>query len=189
MLECLAARQIHGNLYYMRRKFQHHPARPIEHSLPKRSFWRDRVKQIWAFFCPLCNVPRRIPFQPRPGFKHLFQIGLTSVVFMLATWSWFEWKGIVSFFPLWTLFEMVYRSRVRAALACNHCGFDPYLYLIDLPRAREVVENHWRKKFAEKGIPYPEKNVGKTPGAAQENPVAPTSAQPTTKSGLAEMVT
>lgn len=159
---------------------------PIELNLPKRSFWRDRIRQIWAFYCPLCNVPRRIPYQPRPGFKHMAQVGLTAIIFMLATWSRFEWKGIVSFFPLWTIFEVVYRSRVRAALTCNQCGFDPYLYLIDVPRAREVVENHWRKKFAEKGIPYPEKNGGK-PAAAQ-SATKPAEAAPT-KSGSPEMVT
>jgi hypothetical protein len=114
------------------------------------------------------------------------QIGLTAIVFMLATWSWFEWKGIVSFFPLWTLFEGIYRSRVRAALACDRCGFDPYLYLIDVPRAREVVENHWRKKFAEKGIPYPEKNVGK-PAATQSG--AKSTGVTATKNGSSEMVT
>lgn len=163
--------------------------RPIELSLPNRSFWRDRVQQIWAFFCPLCNVPRRIPYQPHPGFKHMFQVGLTAVIFMLATWNWFEWKGIVSFLPLWTLFEVIYRSRVRAALACSHCGFDPYLYLIDVPRAREVVENHWRKKFAEKGIPYPEKNSGKPGGTAAAEGKSQGTAQTTTKSGSPEMVT
>jgi len=121
------------------------------------------------------------------------QIGLTAVVFMLATWNRFEWKGIVSFFPFWTLFEVIYRSRVRAALACSHCGFDPYLYLNDVPRAREVVENHWRKKFAEKGIPYPEKNAGKAPGKPQASETAtsdaPVAAKPSTKSASSEMVT
>lgn len=108
---------------------------------------------------------------------------------MLATWNWFEWKGVVSFLPFWTFFEMVYRSRVRAALACTQCGFDPYLYLIDVPRAREVVENHWRKKFAEKGIPYPEKSAAKPSGAPQTLVKTGAAGQPTAKSGSSEMVT
>jgi hypothetical protein len=127
-------------------------------------------------------------------------MGLTSVVLMLATWKWFEWKGIVSFFPLWALFEMIYRSKVRASLACIHCGFDPYLYLIDVPRAREVVENHWRKKFAEKGIPYPEpekktrgasftSNTSKVTAAKSASGPASGEAQPSTKSKPPEMVT
>ena len=51
---------------------------------------------------------------------------------------------------------MVYRAKVRAALRCERCGFDPFLYLVDVKRARLEIENHWRKKFEEKGIPYPE---------------------------------
>jgi hypothetical protein len=58
--------------------------------------------------------------------------------------------------------------------------------LIDVPRAREVVENHWRKKFAEKGIPYPEKNGGKP--ATTQSGAKSTEAKPT-KSGSSEMVT
>jgi hypothetical protein len=74
---------------------------------------------------------------------------------MLATWRWFEWKGIVSFLPFWLVFEVFYRARVRAALSCDQCGFDPILYLVDVKRARREIEEHWKKKFAEKGIPYP----------------------------------
>ncbi len=74
---------------------------------------------------------------------------------MVATWRWFEWRGVVSFVPFWLIFEAVYRARCRGILNCTQCGFDPYLYLIDTRRARAEVESHWRKKFAEKGIPYP----------------------------------
>jgi hypothetical protein len=73
-------------------------------------------------------------------------------------------------------------------LACNHCGFDPYLYLIDVPRAREVVENHWRKKFAEKGIPYP-KDQAKDRASQAATAGTATSAKPPMKSDSSEMVT
>ena len=46
---------------------------------------------------------------------------------------------------------------MRAALPCQQCGFDPYLFLIDEEWAKKEVEQHWRKKFADHGIPYPEK--------------------------------
>jgi hypothetical protein len=164
---------------------------------PKKSFWRDRTRRIWSFYCPLCHVPRKIPYQPRPGLTHMAQIGLTSLILMLAGWNRFEWKGIVVFLPLWMFFEIAYRTRVRAALACSQCGFDPYLYLIDVQRAREVVENHWRKKFAEKGIPYPEKSNGAQKGAktsqnAQQPKAKPESDAPAKSSSAernGEMVT
>ncbi|MBY0471416.1 hypothetical protein K2X30_09635 [bacterium] len=121
-----------------------------------KTYWKDRTSQIWMFFCPLCKAQRRLPFRPTPGsLRHYLQVGLTSLVFTLATWDFFSWKGILSFLPFWTLFEIAYRVRSRAMLSCSQCGFDPYLYMTDLDRAKSEVRAHWRKKFEEKGLPNP----------------------------------
>ena len=47
-------------------------------------------------------------------------------------------------------------------LACPHCGFDPYLYLADVKLARQEIEEHWKRKFAEHGIPFPSPKHGPT---------------------------
>lgn len=124
---------------------------------PKKIFWKERGTKPYAFLCPLCTAQRKIPYQPRPTPRHYAQVALTAVCFTLAAWPWFAWKGIVSFVPMWMIFETLYRGRVRGALMCPYCGFDPFLYMTDIQRARGEVEAHWRKKFAEKGVPYPEK--------------------------------
>lgn len=124
---------------------------------PKKIFWREKGTEPYAFICPLCNSPRKVPLQPRPTPRHYAQIALTAAMLMLATWPFFGLKGVVWFIPLWTGFEILYRSRLRGALRCEKCGFDPVLYLSDVSGARREVETHWRGKFAEKGIPYPEK--------------------------------
>jgi hypothetical protein len=141
----------------------------------KKSLWKERDGNVWSFFCPLCRANRKVPFRSRPGgFKQTFQIGVTAAFFTLVTWNWFDWKGIVSFVPLWAIFEAVYRTRTRAHLNCPHCGFDPYLYLVDIKKARREIEDHWRKKFAEKGIPFPEPDkpvpYGKSAPAASTGP-------------------
>ncbi len=94
--------------------------------------------------------------------RHLLQVATTAVFLTAVTWNWLEWKGLVSFAPMWIAFEVIYRLRARGLLACPHCGFDPYLQLTDARKAREEIEAHWRRKFAEKGIPYPEMD-GKQP--------------------------
>lgn len=132
----------------------------------RKSVWKQRSSEGWSFFCPLCRATRKVAMHTHPRPIHYFQVLLTSLVFTLATWNWFSFKGLVSFVPLWILFETVFRTRVRAALNCPDCGFDPYLYLVDIKRARDEIENHWRKKFAEKGIPYPEKQK---PGSAPDS--------------------
>jgi hypothetical protein len=123
-----------------------------------KSLWKEHGKEVWSFYCPQCKIPRRVPYRSKPGLKHFSQIGLTAAVVTLATWPWFAWKGAVAFLPLWIVFEVLYRSRVRAALSCEQCGFDPILYLADVKSARREIEAHWKKKFEEKGIPYPDKN-------------------------------
>ena len=120
-----------------------------------KSFWTDQNSKLWSFICPHCTSPRRVRYQPRPGGFHYVQIGLTAIVFTLAAWPMFNWKGLVSFLPFWLTFETIYRMKTRTALACPHCGFDPILYLTDIPKARAEIESHFRKKFAEKGIAYP----------------------------------
>ncbi len=122
-----------------------------------KTLWQARYRRLWCFLCPLCRAPRRIPFRSQPGGgRHLFQVLLTSAIFTLFFWSQLNWRGVVCFFPFWTLFEFAYRWRMRAILSCPQCGFDPYLFRSDIHRARGEIESHWRKKFKEKGVPYPE---------------------------------
>jgi hypothetical protein len=122
-----------------------------------KSYWQGKSKNHWAFICPVCQSKRRLPMRPRPTDFHYFQLILTALFVMVLTWNWFTWKGAVSFFPLWILFEVLYRGQARLSLDCPQCGFDPSLHLIDAQRAKEEMEKYWRKKFAEKGIPFPDK--------------------------------
>ena len=124
---------------------------------PKKVFWKEKGTKPYSFLCPLCSAPRKIAHQPRPTPRHYVQIALTAACFTLACWPLFGLKGIVSFVPMWAIFETLYRGRVRAQLLCPQCGFDPMLYMVDVPRARAGVEAHWRQKFADAGRPYPEK--------------------------------
>ena len=124
------------------------------------SFWRNQDRDVWAFYCSQCKTQRKVPGRPNPvTVKHLLQVGLTSVVFSMVTWPVFGIKGLVSFIPLWAMFEVFYRTRFRAQVSCPHCGFDPFLYLSNIKQARVEIENYWRKRFEEKGLPYPERGA------------------------------
>ena len=140
--------------------------------LAKRSLWDGRKEnEIWSFYCPLCACSRKIRGRPAPGgVKHVAQILITTAACMLATWPWFAWKGFVVIVPLWGAFELSYRMRMRGAVACPYCGFDPFLYLRDRPTARREVERHWRKIFEEKGIPYPQNSKDVTARAGATKP-------------------
>ncbi len=138
-----------------------------------KSIWKERYTKGFAFFCPLCATPRRLGMHPKPGQPiHYAQVFSAAMFFTLITWSFFEWKGIVSFVPFWIAFEIFYRAKVRASVACKKCGFDPVLYLVDVDRARSAVESHWKVKFEEKGIPYPGSTGTRAP-ALEESEAAP----------------
>jgi hypothetical protein len=111
----------------------------------------------------MCASARRIGMHPKPGQPiHFAQVGLTTIVLTLLLnqlWSWIGVKGLVTFVPLWIAFEVVYRAKVRASVVCRQCGFDPVLYLSDVDRTREAVREHWRKRFEERGIPFPEEGI------------------------------
>ena len=143
----------------------------VAYSEDLRTLWRERHGKIWTFYCPQCRAARRTPTHPDPArMANFARIGLCALVFMIATWNWFAWKGVVSFVPFWAAFEIFHRSRMRGMLACPHCGFDPYLYLIDVKLARQEMEHHWKKKFAEHGIEYPGQKH-EVPGPKHESPV------------------
>ena len=145
----------------------------LKQNQPLKSLWRENSSKVWSFFCPLCRVQRKVPYRSRPGgFRQYMQIGLTAAFFTLVTRKWFQWKGIVSFLPLWISFEVFYRTRMRAAVGCPQCGFDPYLYLVDIKRAHQEIESHWRKKFAEKGMPFPEKDRPASFASTEAEPTA-----------------
>jgi hypothetical protein len=138
-----------------------------------KSLWRERHSKILSFYCPQCRVSRRAPTHPDPArLGNFLRVGLCALVFTIFTWSWFSWKGIVSFVPFWAAFELFHRSRVRGMLACPHCGFDPYLYLVDVKLARKEIEDHWKRKFAEHGIPYPSKH-GEAPTNEEISAIPP----------------
>lgn len=125
-----------------------------------KSIWKERFTRNFEFYCPMCTQPRRIGMNPKPGQPiHFAQVGITAILIAITAQHflpWIGWKGLVSFIPLWIGFETIYRGRVRAKVACTKCGFDPVLYLVDVEKARTAIQDHWRKRFAEKGIPFPE---------------------------------
>ncbi|MBC7692776.1 MAG: hypothetical protein H7222_13525 [Methylotenera sp.] len=140
-----------------------------EHELLRaaaKSLWKNRYRYRFSFYCPLCRIPRRIGQSPRPLFSHFVQIGVTSAFITMLSWNWYGPKGMVTFLPLWILFETIYRARMRAALKCNSCGFDPNLYLVDVQKAKAGVEKYWKVKFVEKGISHPKYNPASA-GAAE----------------------
>lgn len=138
---------------------------------PRRmqSLWQERRNQAWRFYCPHCRMQRALPYKPQPGTRQAVQITLTTAFSTLLTWPLLGFKGVVAFIPIWMAFEFFYRTRSRVALACVRCGFDPFLYLTDVKKARtqieETIKRHQSKTLEE---PLPE--MVSEPIESNENP-------------------
>ncbi len=122
-------------------------------------FFKSIEKQGFRFFCVSCKRERRQVPPAKVGSPRFFgHIFLATAFFTVVFWPWMGIKGSFAFLiPVGLVMEAVYRLKMRASLACPDCQFDPILYLVDRSKAVKQVEEAWRKKFTEKGLPFPEK--------------------------------
>jgi hypothetical protein len=138
---------------------------PIYQNKSVKSFIKNIENQGFRFFCVSCKKERRQAPPAKVGSPQFFaHILITTAFFTLLAYPWMHFKGFVAFLiPVGLFFEAMYRLKMRAAMVCPDCSFDPILYLVDRDKAVAQVEETWRKKFEEKGFPYPERRKSKVP--------------------------
>ncbi len=122
-----------------------------------KSIWKRIESEGFRFYCVGCNRERRLAPPAKAGSPKFFAHILVTASFLtVLTFHWLQIKGFVFFvIPVGLVFEAIYRMKMRDALVCPDCAFDPVLYLVDQKKAVRQVEEVWRKKFEEKGFPYP----------------------------------
>ncbi len=127
------------------------------------SLWKKIEQSGFKFYCVGCNRERRVHPPAKIGSALFYaQILITTALFTAMTYPWFGFKGFALFvIPVGMVFEAIYRMKMRAAIVCPDCDFDPILYLVDKKKATRQVEQVWRKKFEQRGLVYPEKNPPK----------------------------
>ena len=137
------------------------------------SLWKKIEQAGFKFYCVGCNRERRLNPPARIGSPlFYFQILLSTAILTVITYPWFGLKGVALFvIPVGMVFETLYRMKMRAAIVCPDCEFDPVLYLVDKKKAAQQVEQVWRKKFEQRGLEYPDKNNQKrSPSPQTANP-------------------
>jgi hypothetical protein len=119
---------------------------------------RNLEKPGFRFFCAGCGRERKLAPPAKAGSLRFFaHVVIATGFFSLLSWPWMGFKGLLAWvIPVGFVMEALHRLKMRSALECPDCRFDPFLYLSDQKRAVSQVEDAWRKKFKEKGIPFPE---------------------------------
>jgi hypothetical protein len=130
----------------------------FEQRVTVQSLYRTLQRTGFKFYCVSCHKERHLAAPALVGsFRFYFHAFITTAFLMGVTWPWFGWKGIVMAVPVLALFETLYRLKMRSALVCPDCSFDPILYMVDREKAVQQVEGVWKKKFEQHGLPYPER--------------------------------
>lgn len=133
--------------------------------------WREPgQRNAWTYYCPFCGISRALRTAPRPGLRHFGQVLLTTLVFTAALWPFFGAAGLFLILPFWILFEVLFRLRVRAELRCQHCGFDPTLFLADAERAKIEMREFWEKKLGKSASASQGTNVQAGDSLENSNP-------------------
>lgn len=115
------------------------------------SFYFVRAGKL-HFFCPLCHYHQSTNTIQRISWKHHLQLVILTIATAVIAYPIFGWKGLSFYLLYWAIFEFVYRFRKRQALICESCGFDPFLYLQDVDKARKSLRSHWEKRIEKENL-------------------------------------
>jgi hypothetical protein len=91
-------------------------------------------------YCALCRSPRVLRYSRHLQKHHYLQILVLTIGLTAATYTHFEWRGMMALPLVWALFESIHKSLYRKDLKCPFCGFDPTWYKKDVKLARRKVE-------------------------------------------------
>lgn len=103
-------------------------------------------------FCAFCKVPRTI-YRKKAlnGVNYIQALSLSSILSFIF-WGKLDPKALIFFVMTLMFTEIGILIRRRAAAACPHCGFDPYLYLKDQNAACEKVKIHLEQRQADPDV-------------------------------------
>lgn len=115
------------------------------------TFYRFREGCI-QFFCPLCKDHQSTKIPEKIGWKHHLSLAVFTIVFAAVAWPLFELKGVFFYLLFWAVFEFALRLGKRHALVCRGCGFDPFLYKVDVKLARNALKKHWQGRIEKENL-------------------------------------
>ncbi|MCE3011007.1 MAG: hypothetical protein LW875_10385 [Proteobacteria bacterium] len=90
-------------------------------------------------YCAFCKAPRSVYQKKRLGAFNMLASGVCSLALMYTLWQKFDPRVFVFFGIFLAFAEIFVQLRWRVNIVCNHCGFDPVLYVKNPEKAAERV--------------------------------------------------
>jgi hypothetical protein len=97
-------------------------------------------------FCAFCGQKRKIYRLKHANVTHFLLSLLISIMLMWSFWQRVEPRGVLIFIIVQVCIEIVVHFRWRISLACQHCGFDPLIYLKNQNKAAEKVKSYLERR-------------------------------------------
>ena len=91
-------------------------------------------------YCAFCKSPRKIYTKRRINLFNILGSVFASVLVMYTIFQGFDPRVMLIFVVLLAISEVFVQFKWRVAIVCQHCGFDPVLYLKDSIKASEKVK-------------------------------------------------
>ncbi len=91
-------------------------------------------------FCAFCKIPRNVYTKKHITWTNVALSILASMLFMNVLWQKFNPKVSIIFVIFIAVSEAFIQIRWRLSVNCQHCGFDPVLYLKDPSKAARNVK-------------------------------------------------
>lgn len=119
--------------------------------MASKDFYFMRAGKL-HFFCPLCKHHQSTSTIQSITWKHHAQMAVVTAAVSYLLWPFFGPKSIPFYLIYWAGFEFFYRLRKRDALICESCGFDPFLYMQDVDKARKALKKHWEIRIEKENL-------------------------------------
>ncbi|MEO0336968.1 MAG: hypothetical protein AAF202_11265 [Pseudomonadota bacterium] len=97
-------------------------------------------------FCAYCKTPRKVYLKRHITATNVWLSFLMSVLLMFTIWGTVDPRALFVFVVSLSVAEVFVQVRWRMGLRCQHCGFDPVIYMRDPSRAAKMVREHFERR-------------------------------------------
>ncbi|NQZ01225.1 MAG: hypothetical protein HRT45_11220 [Bdellovibrionales bacterium] len=97
-------------------------------------------------FCAYCKTPRKVYLKRHITATNVWLSFLVSLLFMFVVWEQFDPRMLFVFVVALSCAEVFVQVRWRMGLRCQHCGFDPVVYMKSPKRAAQLVRDQFDRR-------------------------------------------
>lgn len=104
------------------------------------------IKNRKACFCAFCKNARKVYSSKHMSMTGIVGLVILSYVLTHVIWHQPDIRGLVILGTLLMVSEISVQLRWRQSLLCQHCGFDPILYMRNPQQAAVKIQDYMKTR-------------------------------------------